>query len=102
MQDDDINAVRLAWVRRRMMILNKGTSTGNDGVIHVFESIDRGVSNFVLEDLKRSVSDGACKIKNYRELGGYGVTEPGYQERGAFAQHTVLIADLVDVWMLGL
>lgn len=99
-----MDEIRLAWVRRRMTISGKssgaGYTNGNDGVIEVFREIYGGVSNFTLEDLSRSVSDLALNLDNYRELDGYGVTEPNYN--GKANKRVVCIADLVDNWMLGL
>lgn len=96
-----MDEVRLAWVRRRMTLLGKGSGgKGNDGMIEMFREIDGGVSNFTLEDLSRSVSDLALSLDNYHGLDGYGVTEPNYN--GKENKNVVCIADLVDNWMLGL
>lgn len=99
---DDINDVRLAWIRRRMTIQGNelSDSFGNDGAIRVFKKLDDGLSSFTRKDLARSVSSLAVD-KRWEDIDGFGVTRPN------FVSHTkpedlIKIADLVDAWMLGL
>lgn len=96
----DINDVRLAWIRRRMTIRDKGAGGGNDGTISVFRELDDSSSNFTYIDLRRSVSSLAVGTP-WKDMDGFGVTEPNCVPRGKPGD-LVKIADLVDRWMLGL
>lgn len=102
---NDINSVRLAWVRRRMTIRDKDQNGQlNRGNIVVFSQLDGNPSNFTHEDLSRSVSNLAIG-KQWKDINGFGVTEPNYVRRAAHnasPEDVVKIADLVDMWMLGL
>jgi len=108
---DELNAMRLAWLNKRYRLKDKldySRGSGNSGLIVTVEYADRAwnvateftkfeFTEFEEKDLTRYVSDTATPetIGERR----FGITDIHYDSAHRSVKR---IADLVDIWMLGI
>ena len=102
----ELNAMRLAWLNKRYRLKDKvdySKGSGNSGLVvtveyatNVWNALTTEFTEFEEKDLTRYVSDTATPETIGTELG---ITDIHYDS----ARRTVKrIADLVDIWMLGI